>query len=78
MAPSGGTRVAGAPGAGDVLSGALAASLAEGATLKNAVRFAVAAGALSVRKKGAQEGIPGRKVIREALKKTLWEPVMRG
>ncbi|MDP6366876.1 MAG: ribokinase [Nitrospinota bacterium] len=76
--PPGGIRVADTTGAGDVFSGALAASLAEGATLKNAVRFAVAASALSVRKKGAQEGIPGRRVIREALRRTLWEPVMRG
>jgi ribokinase len=55
--------------AGDVFNGALAARLAEGAPLLEAVRFANAAGALSVMRHGAQPSIPSRSAINRLLKK---------
>jgi ribokinase len=54
--------------AGDVFNGALAARLAEGASLVEAVRFANAAGALSVTSHGAQPSIPRRIRINKLLK----------
>jgi ribokinase len=45
-------------GAGDTLTGVLAASLAAGYPLRDAARRAVAAGALSVTKAGARAGMP--------------------
>lgn len=53
--------------AGDVFTGALAVSLAEGKNLKNAVIFAQAAAALSVTKLGAQPSAPFRNKIEEFL-----------
>ncbi|MDE0332047.1 MAG: ribokinase [Nitrospinae bacterium] len=50
-------------GAGDAFCGALSVKLAEGAALADAVRFAVGAGACSVRKRGAQGGLPSRRQI---------------
>lgn len=47
-------------GAGDTFCGALAALLAEGAPLVDAVRFAVAAASLSVQSAGAVPSIPRR------------------
>ncbi|MCR8842407.1 ribokinase [Paenibacillus sp. SC116] len=47
-------------GAGDTFNGALAVKLSEGSTLEEAVKFAVAASALSVMKLGAQSGMPLR------------------
>jgi ribokinase len=47
-------------GAGDTLNGALAAELARGAELRDAVRTAVAAAALSTRAPGARGGMPRR------------------
>ncbi|WP_053371959.1 ribokinase [Paenibacillus sp. FJAT-27812] len=47
-------------GAGDTFNGALAVKLSEGSTLAEAVKFAVAASALSVTKLGAQSGMPSR------------------
>jgi ribokinase len=55
--------------AGDVFNGALAAALAEGQPLEAAVRFANAAGALSVTVLGAQPSAPQRKQIDKQLKK---------
>jgi ribokinase len=49
--------------AGDVFNGALAVALAEGLALMDAVRFANAAGALSVGRMGAQPSAPARKEI---------------
>ena len=49
--------------AGDVFNGALAVALAEGQTLDQAVRFANAAGAISVTRMGAQPSAPKRKEI---------------
>ncbi len=46
--------------AGDVFNGALAVALAEGQELEQAVRFANAAGAISVTRMGAQPSAPGR------------------
>lgn len=76
--PPGGIRALDTTGAGDVFAGALAASLAEGAALSGAARFAVAAASLSVRKRGAQEGIPGRRAILKAIRETRVEPVSAG
>jgi ribokinase len=49
--------------AGDAFNGALAAALAEGQLLDCALRFASAAGALAVTKRGAQDSLPGRHEI---------------
>jgi len=54
--------------AGDTFNGALAVALAEGKALVGAVRFANAAGALSVTKIGAQTSAPTRKEIERFLK----------
>ena len=51
-------------GAGDAFNGALAVALAEGRDLRDAVRFAVAAAALSTRAEGAREGMPRRDEVR--------------
>lgn len=53
--------------AGDVFNGALAVALAEGLPLAQAVRFANAAGALSVTKLGAQPSAPTRSQIQRLL-----------
>lgn len=47
-------------GAGDTLNGALAAQIAEGVSLKKALRFANIAAGMSVEKFGAQNGMPCR------------------
>jgi len=52
--------------AGDAFNGALAVALAEGKPLLEAIRFANAAGALSVTRLGAQPSMPGLKEV-EAL-----------
>lgn len=46
--------------AGDAFNGALAVALAEGRTLDAAVRFATAAAAISVTRRGAQPSLPSR------------------
>src|SRR5690606_1158796 len=50
-------------GAGDTYCGALAAAVAEGQPLLDAVRFATAASALSVQKEGAVSSIPTRNEV---------------
>jgi ribokinase len=55
--------------AGDTFNGALAVALAEGKSLLEAVRFANAAAALSVMKRGAQPSVPRRTKI-DALLRT--------
>lgn len=47
-------------GAGDSFNGALAAALAEGQELPEALRFAAATGSLSTRAVGARDGLPTR------------------
>ncbi len=53
--------------AGDTFNGALAVGLAEGMLLGDAVRFANAAGAISVTRIGAQPSAPMRKEIEKLL-----------
>ena len=50
-------------GAGDVFNAALAISLAEGATIPHALRFANAAAAISVTRAGAQSSSPSRSEV---------------
>ena len=54
-------------GAGDTFCGVLAAWLAEGAALPDAIRAANAAASLSVAAAGARAGMPGREAIRALL-----------
>ena len=54
-------------GAGDTFNGVLAAWLATGADLEEAIRAAVVAGALSVAAAGARDGMPVRAAIEAAL-----------
>ena len=53
-------KVVDTTGAGDAVNGALAAELATGTELHDAVRFALAAATLSTRVAGAREGMPRR------------------
>jgi ribokinase len=57
-------------GAGDTVNGALAAELAAGRELRDAVRFALAAAALSTRAEGARGGMPRRDEVERALAAT--------
>lgn len=54
--------------AGDAFNGALTCALAEGASMEDAIRFANAAGALTVTRKGAQSALPAREEIEELLR----------
>jgi ribokinase len=53
--------------AGDAFNGALAVALAEGAPLLEAVRYGMAAGALSATKRGAQPSLPKRDAVENFL-----------
>ena len=53
--------------AGDGFAGALAVALAEGQALDHAVRFAAAAGALVVTRRGAQDAMPDRSEVERLL-----------
>jgi ribokinase len=57
-------------GAGDAFCGALAAALAGGAPIHDALRFASAAGALATTKRGAVPSLPDRDAIDELLSAT--------
>jgi len=52
---------------GDAFNGALALVLAEGRPMQEAIRFANAAGALTVTRKGAQDALPTREEIASLL-----------
>jgi len=54
-------------GAGDCFSGAFAAAVAEGNSVEDAIRFAIAAAAISVTRPGAQSSMPTRSEILRAL-----------
>jgi len=54
-------------GAGDTFNGAFAVALAEGAALEEAGRFANAAAAISVTRRGAQNSIPTRAEVEATL-----------
>ncbi|WP_163580874.1 ribokinase [Gracilibacillus saliphilus] len=54
-------------GAGDTFNGALAVQLAKGTHLKEAITFANAAAALSIQKRGAQQGMPTMREVIEFL-----------
>lgn len=56
--------------AGDAFNGALACAIAEGRSMDEAIRFASAAGALTVTRKGAQGSIPTRDEITRHLEKS--------
>jgi ribokinase len=68
--PAFNVRPVDATAAGDVFNGALAVALAEKRNLRDAVRFAQAAAAISVTKLGAQPSIPFRPEIEEFLEKS--------
>jgi ribokinase len=57
-----------ATGAGDMVAGALAAELASGRALRESVELAMAAAALSVRVRGAREGMPDRTTLEAFLR----------
>ncbi len=53
--------------AGDAFNGALACAVAEGCPVQEAIRFASAAGAIAVTRKGAQDSLPTRDEITHLL-----------
>ena len=53
--------------AGDTFNGALVTALLEGKAMDDAIRFAHAAAAIAVTRKGAQPSVPWRKEIDEFL-----------
>lgn len=57
--------------AGDIFNGALAVALGEGRELPEAVRFANAAAALSVTRRGAQSSAPSRAAIERLLQRRV-------
>ncbi len=65
--PVPGVDVVDTTGAGDTVNGALAAELAAGRPLRDAVRFALTAAALSTRAPGARAGMPRRDEVLAAL-----------
>lgn len=58
-------------GAGDTFNGAFATYIAEGKSMDESLRFANAAAALSVQKKGAQGGMPNRKDVEKFLEENI-------
>jgi ribokinase len=53
--------------AGDAFNGALAAALASGASLVEAIRFGMAAAALACTRRGAQASLPSRREVQELI-----------
>lgn len=66
--PPAGLKAVDTTGAGDTFCGALVTRIAQKAPITEAVRFAVAAASLSVQKRGAQTGIPGKRAIWKAMR----------
>jgi ribokinase len=62
--------------AGDSFIGAMAVALSEGKPIKEAISFAMAVGALTVTKKGAQSSLPYRHEVAEFLKHNSWYMVV--
>ena len=60
-------KAADTTGAGDCFLGSLAACLASGSTVEDAIRFAMAASAIEVTRMGAQQAMPSREEILEKL-----------
>jgi ribokinase len=56
-------------GAGDAFCAGLAVRLAEGGTIRDALRFANAAGALACTRQGAEPSMPRRKDVESLLAK---------
>lgn len=56
--------------AGDAFNGALACAIAEGRSMVEAIRFASAAGALTVTRKGAQDSLPTKDEITRLLERS--------
>jgi ribokinase len=69
--PAGAVEARDTTGAGDAFNGVLAARLAGGAPLAEAVRWAVAAASLSVEAAGAREGMPDASAIRAAVARVV-------
>jgi ribokinase len=67
LEPAPDVQVVDTTGAGDSFCGALAAWLADGATVRQAVRAGVVAGSLAVTQEGAQPSIPERSAILDVL-----------
>lgn len=63
--PAPATEVVDTTGAGDAFVGALAAKLSKGASLREAVAYAVRAGAAAVTKEGAQGALPTPEKVEE-------------
>jgi ribokinase len=57
-------------GAGDIFNGALAVALSEGRAMSDACRFAIAAAALSVARRGAQAATPTRDEVETLFRNT--------
>lgn len=68
MAPSFKVRVVDSTAAGDAFNGGLAVALMRGMNLEAAVRFAVAVGAVSVTRAGAQPAMPAVREVNKLLK----------
>jgi ribokinase len=67
LVPSYEVKIVDTTGAGDTFNAALAVALAEGKSITDSLRFANRAASLSVKKFGAQGGMPFRKEVEETL-----------
>lgn len=71
LIPAYGVRAIDSIGAGDVFSGSLAAFLAEGISIDEAVRMSIAAASISVTRRGAQTSAPSRAEIENFLNNSV-------